>query len=577
MTGRRWRALTAGSAVAALLLAIAHPASAQGNHTISADNTSGDVTISVPGGDTMTFRILAPTDTPVPPAGWPMIIYKMGHGAVRCADQDYLTRAQLAAAGYAVFSVTGRGFPTRDVAQSTANAGNCGSLADLMGDALNDSGNDFFGPLAVSDVSAIIDWAAANTTGVDTGHVGIIGHSLDGPLAPLAAKADSRIKAAVESAGLTMGLKGNNVSAVSNKPLASFGYNYSFLGGDLGYEGHYDPSVETNIEAWSRERYLEQAHSSGTMAWMNARTVVDDDTTVDKAHLITTPIFVVQGFRDMLVSTENALQMYAKLPAGNKYLYVGACVNHYNTCRSNDATYLRDKVIKFFDKYLYGSTTAVGGPVFYCVPANDYVNNDCGATATTTWPPSSAFTVPLYLRGSGVTPNLNESAPTTSETAETINHPFRLTLTDEACTTTTYSAGEYATYTSNALTATGKMVSVDADLYMSSTTERMQVFVDLFEVTSTGVEKPVWPNIPGSNTLATQIVNVPTSYNTTPGTHVRFQFKPATIGYTVPVGSKLRVKIASNLRRAFPTEPLPATFSIYHSNTEPSSVKFTFV
>jgi len=569
---------------AGFLLFDASPAQAHtGTYTAGSDTTSQDSTVTATDGTALTIRLYKPTQT-APGGGWPIVVYKMGTGESRCSNEDFMTRKQLVESGYAVVSMTGRGEPGKynANAQAGTGTGQCGTEVDAIKDSINDSGDDYVGPKDLQDVKDVISWAVTQT-GLSTTQVGFLGHSLDGPLALLLAKNDSRVDAVVAGAGLQTWFKGNNINAISNKPLAPFnGYGFGFTTQDMGLDVHSDPSLLTSWSDWAHSRFLNTTPASATTTWMNDRTMVDDDSAVDKAHLITTPTFVIQGFRDNLVSPENAIQAFNKLPSGSKYLYLGACNSHGNACGAHNATWLRNKVVSFFDKYLWLDSVTMGGPIFFAVPPANLATDDwacdsgvsssCSSNPIQTassWPPPALAGTPLtmYLRSSGV---LSTTAPTTTETPETITAPIQANPNTDLCTPTGYASGEYATYTTSPINVTNaKMVGIDADMYVSSSNDRLQVFVDTYEYNpSTGIETSITPSV--------QVVNIPTSYGQAANTHVHFQFKPETVGRTWTYGNEIRIKVASNVRGIFAMEPYGGTYSIHHSVSEPSKITMTF-
>ena len=106
-------------------------------------------------------------------------------------------------------------------------------------------------------------------------------------------------------------------------------------------------------------------------------------------------------------------------------------------------------------------------------------------------------------------------------------------------------------------------------MYVSSSNDRLQVFVDTYEYNpSTGIETSITPSV--------QVVNIPTSYGQAANTHVHFQFKPETVGRTWTYGNEIRIKVASNVRGIFAMEPYGGTYSIHHSVSEPSKITMTF-
>lgn len=554
---RNRRRLTGVLGLGVLLLGLWVPvADAHTGFTVGPDDATVDSTVTGTDGTTIKVRVIKPTSG----GPFPVVIYKGGTGATRCPDLDIMSRAELASFGYAVVGMTGRGMPDKTL------AGNCngGNQAADINDSLNDSGSDVYGPNDIQDIKDVITWASAQTW-ADASNVGYLGHSHDGALAYFIAKNDSRVKAVVADAGLSLGLKGGNVAAVSNKPTPSmFGLTMGYSPFGSGIDVNYDPAVLDNMTRWNRSKFLRTTPSAAVTAWMNDRTVVDDDSAVDKAHLITTPVFITHGWLDNYISPENAIQAYNKLPTGNKYLYLGACNGHGNPCLTANKAYIKGKVHAFFDKYLKGTAGSIGGPIFYAVPPlNPLTTDNWTVTESTsaTFPPATTNT-PIYLRTGGV---LSDTAPTTAEAADTISAPNQTSPIDDFCKPSLVpKPGEFATYTSPPLGQNTKMLGLDADLYLSSTQDRLQVFVYVSEVAPGGVETPLW--------ALPQEVVVATSYGQAAGTHVHFQFKPISWGWTWTQGNQIRIKVSSNLSFYYAAEPVPATYSIHHTATEQSKI-----
>ncbi|HEX9888465.1 MAG TPA: CocE/NonD family hydrolase [Nitriliruptorales bacterium] len=553
-------------------------ASAHGPYSVTADTTSQDATVTGTDGTTFSVRLLKPTAT-APQGGWPVIIWRTGQGSSRCSEDDFITRSQLASYGYVVVSMTARGWPSK------ANSTHCGASdqASAIADMMNDSGNDLYGPNDIQDTKDVLSWAL-NQADTDDGNVGFFGHSHDGGLAYHLALADSRIDAVFAGAGLSYFLKGDNIADVSNYPNAPLTgmLAANFVDPDIGLDRHHDPSVYDNLSAWWSARFLDTTPTTANETWMNDRTFVDDDSAVDQGPYLTTPIFISHGFLDdSSVSVEHGIQAWEHLTNNNdKYLYLGACNSHGNPCGSGNASWLADKVHDFFDKYLKGASVTMGGPIFYLPPPTGTTwsgsawssSSDWGDPGESSiWPPNwTGYSVPykiaLYLRDSGI---LSDTAPTTDETDDTIDSPNVDSQLTSLCQSETYTTGEYAEYVSGAFGADLKMVDLVADLHMSSDTDRMQVYVDLFQLDpSTQVEtrlyRTPWP------------ATTPTAIGQTAGTVVNFQFKPHTIGWTWEAGMKLMVRVASNYPAGFAAEPVPAEYTIYHDSDKKSRLIVTF-
>jgi predicted acyl esterase len=536
----------------------ATPGLADGPFPINADNASADstVTSSIDGVTTLRVRVLAPTTTP-PSGGWPAVIYMTGSSTSRCNNINYYPRDQLARDGFVVVSFTGRGWPGGGV-----NSAACLDSSAEMADTLNDSGWDGSGPNDKQDVKDIISWVISNQP-VNAAKIGVMGASYNGQRTYLMPAFDSRIAAIVPIDAPTLGL--GNVASISDHASAenSSGSLFSYLNANAGWFGHSDPSVLSNVSEATRTRYLGLTVPTATQTWFNSRTVLDDNSSVDKAHLITVPTFVVHGLLDNTINPSQAIEAWKKIPAGQKYLYLGAC-GHGAPCATGNATALRNKIHDFLDKYLRGSAVTMGGPVFYAIPQVNQASDDWPVQQASNWPPPELPGSPqtLYLRTGN---SLSTTAPTTNEAADTMPNNTWANSIGDACAATSYGAGEYVAYTSTDVALQNlKLAQVDADLTLSSSTTRLAVVADLWEVTSTGVDVArVWKG--------TSFV-VPTARGQAANTHVRFKFVPSGNAYTVAAGNKLRLKIATNYRGYFAPEPYPGTYSIYHTNTEPSKI-----
>jgi predicted acyl esterase len=575
----RRRALLLATASALVTGVFAAAPAHAGTCDAADDSADCDYTVTATDGTTIQVRVIKPNTT----GTFPAVIIKGGTGANRCSNMDFASRQQLAAAGYVVIGMTTRGMPGRQEANGYNEAGtyvggDCpgnNDAADLA-DSVNDSGSDWYGPTDVSDVSNVVDWAKTYSNGgvvVDSAKIGFVGHSHDAGLAYFLANQDPDVKAVVSVLGLAMGLKGDNIAQVSNKPTAAaVGHSMNFTPFAIGASLNYDPGVIEAMNRWARARYLRKTPDTTTTNWMNARTAVDDNSSVDIAHSITTPFFVTHGWMDKNISPENAIQAFNKLPTGNKYLYLGACNGHSSPCATNNASYLRGKVIGFLDKYLK-SGASIGGPIFNAVPPTNTASDSwtVAESTSTTYPPSATtYSLDLPLCASGTICG----SPTGSDT---VTSPQRLSALVDYCTATAGGSvatlsSEYKTYTSSEFDADTKTLSVEADLWVQSTTDRMQVSMTVQDVAPDGTVT--------SLARTAQELVVPVSYGVAANTPVHFVFRPMTRAWTFAgkvagvagTGHKLRVTIASNAKPFFAVEPDNATYTIQHNATYPSKV-----
>lgn len=336
-----------------------------------------------------------------------------------------------------------------------------------------------------------------------------------------------------------------------------------------------------------------------TAAWAaktfhDARTVLDDDDAVDKAHSITTPIFVVHGFLDGAASTAADTEAYNRIPGSNteKYLYLGACGAFPAPCRTNDANALQDKVHRFLDRNVRGESFQVtdtdpahcgtSGPcVFRAVPSATPFSTDFSAISeSTAWPIGSKVTACLgwdgsSARGEWTTCQVAGGPPTGKQVARDLRNE-RHKREDPSCIVASgFAANETFEYDSATVTGSdARFGKSEADVWMSSNTTRMQVYVELRSVNaSTNIESTI------SQYAA---VHVPVVRPTTAGTNVRMLFQPTGAAATIPVGHKVRVVIASKqiaklagysaYKRSFGQEEIPGTYTVRHTDATPTKL-----
>jgi len=572
--GRKWTKVVTTVAVsfASTVFAVSTPLPRAGATTypINADDATADSTITATSGGTLTLRVLKPTSTP-PVGGWPMMIYMTGSTTSRCNDINWFKRTDMASQGYVVVSFNGRGWPAGSL------AGACGTSVASQNaeitDELNDNGWDLSGPKDLQDVKDIVTWAIANQP-VNSGQIGAVGQSYNGTRTYLLPAFDPRIKAIIPSDAPNTSFLGT-VAGISNRQVAELngGTPTAYMDANAGWFGHSDPSVASNILEAVKDNYLGTAVPTATQTYINDRTFLDDNPSVDKtASLANVPTFIVSGFLDTSVNPTVGIETWKKIPSSNKFLYVGAC-GHGAQCLTGNATNIRNTVLNFMEKYLRGSAITMGGPVFFAVPppplpgTPDNYPDNWTFQQSTTWPPPEPAGAPVtyYLHSGNI---MTTTAPTTAEAADSPTNNAWANPIGDGCTSASYGAGEYVQYTTD--TAAGpsaKMTEMDADFYVSSTTSRLQLAVDAFEVDAMGTERRIWKG--------TSIV-VPTARNQTPGTHVHFVFKPSGNGNTFTMGNKLRIKVATNYKGMYAQEPYVGTYSIYHTNVEPSKIIMHF-
>lgn len=602
----RTRLITIGVALAMIVtipsVSRMSPAVAHSGYTSISDDATADIspdpTIN---GIPMQVRVLRPTAA-APAGGWPWVIYMAGDLQNRCANingrvngtaniTSWYTRKQVAEHGFAVLSFNARGMPANiNAGVNPSGTSGCTAAEDSL-DQVDDSGFDLGGPSDKQDIKSLIDWALANYNPGGCGspclssNVGIIGYAYESLRAFLMAPSpqfDTRVKAVVP-VGFEEVVR--NLADISSNGTGTYrdvdlGLSRYLGDWNSGYLGHSDPGVLTNTAELLRDKYLNYSVPTGTKTWFDDRTVVDDNSAVDKAHLISIPTMVVSAFLDSEAGTATAIAAYNKIPAAtDAYLYLGACGSSYwqlsanqtGPCLTNNATNLRNKVHDFFDKYLRGTAVTMGGPIFYAIPpATNPLSSDSWTVQEDSdgvWPPALSggtyYTTCLGSDGSWVYPCGTQPGGTrTISNLLSVGGP----PLDCACSGSTYSASEVAAYTSAPAVLATKLIRVDVGISMSSNTTRLQVYADLFDVAPgpPEVETRIWQG-------DAQVV--PTVRSGTPGTVYRFLFQPGGNAWTVATGHKLRIKIAANYKRAFAQELLPATYTIYHDNaTTPARV-----
>jgi predicted acyl esterase len=647
-------AATATATAAGLLMGVlvpgvaviyAPPAAAAGACTVSADTTAGDYTGTWSDSTPVKIRVLRPTNPGTggcpakPAAGWPLIINLHGWGGNRCTDAlDFFTRADAASYGYVVLSFTGRGFPG-PVAAGAHSAQGCDVTTDTN-DSLDDSGNDVAGSRDRLDITQMIDWARDNydPTGcnpcVDDSKVGLMGGSYGGlrtwmsaVSSPTNPQFDSRVRAAVAGRSWLMW---DNVKALTNdggtnlRPPAAGGQvphvAQSWSHGATG--GHTIPDVPAQVAELYKDRYLNLTVPSATTSFWNDRYLVDDNSAVDKAHLINIPMFVQLGWFDGAPSIANQISIegWKKLAStafGNaagtdKYLYLGSCahpptvVSIGEECHANNKTQMHNPMKRFFNRYVtcYGSTScltacgsscevrpavstcAAAGPCVFSTVPPPWISTTNNAfyplTQTWTeqtypsWPPSGAGTATYYFRDDG-------SLQTTAQTGgvctlptlpaagckEFANLVHAPTYVEEMCNKATAASGEYLVYTSAAFGSTTKIVGLTADLWLSTDTTRMQVNVDVYDADAAG--NGLMTLMPTTGKV------IPTQRSATSGTKYHFVFQPGSPAATIQMGHKLIVAVTSKYPAAAFPEPIPGKLRLYHNSTDQSKIVLTTV
>ncbi|HEX2038738.1 MAG TPA: CocE/NonD family hydrolase [Acidimicrobiales bacterium] len=596
------------------------PAAAATTCTHTADTSASDYRPSAwtdtnPATSTW-VRVLAPisgTNCTKPAAGWPVIVYLHGWSSNRCESMAMASRPEMASWGYVVLSFTARGKPY----PTSAGKSGCNASDDAK-DALDDSGTDYAGPRDMQDIVQLIDWlrdsfnasppsgcGSATNPCADTNTVGATGFSYGGQRSwkmavpsPTNPHFTSRLKAIAPVAGISNWTNVRNISSDGATPTANY-RPYANGGGlwpaNQGWEGHTIRNVHKHFSEAIRYAYRKPNDQlpPETKSWLDEVVTLDDDDTTadgdpvaDKVKLITIPTFVIGGWLDGFYGIHNAtfLEAYNKLTTADKYLYMGSCghvgVNVTgDTCHTHDTgtgsnrTRMRDKLKLFFDKYLKGATTSVGGPVFYSIPPvyQSSTNNawtpttqTWGEATASTWPPTNSATYTLYLRDNG---KLLTASETIAGSSKTIANDTTYPLSVNVCYSVNYGSTEFRQYETDPFTSPGKLAGFDADLWVSTTSSRLQVFVDAFVVTGSGEEKRIWQG---------QRV-APTNRNATANTPYRFVFKPGSTAWTFDTGQKLRIKVTSKFASAVQPEPGPSTLTLHHNPTYQSNVKLTFV
>ncbi|HEX2039305.1 MAG TPA: hypothetical protein VHF47_06190, partial [Acidimicrobiales bacterium] len=332
--------------------------------------------------------------------------------------------------------------------------------------------------------------------------------------------------------------------------------------------------------------YLNDTVADSTKTWFDDRAIVDDDVLdtpadqdprVDKAGLITMPVFMANAFLDGDAGIATATLAWNKLATPDKYLYLGPCGSSYShlpsgtgpCLSSTNAPNLRNKVHAFLDRHVRGDTTvSVGGSVHYAIPpATNPLSSDNWSVQTgSTWPPDGSSSTYCI----GVDGTWHDAATCAEQTGtREISNSVTATPQTGFCVGSTYGATEKAEYTSPVLP--GKMVGLEMDFWLLSSSTRSQVYVDVWDVdNATGGETRVWQG-------TAQVV--PTARNVSPLTGVRYKFRPGGNAWTFAANHKIRIKITANYKSAFAQELIPATYYIWHdyyNNGAPVKVTVTW-
>ncbi|HEX2040800.1 MAG TPA: CocE/NonD family hydrolase [Acidimicrobiales bacterium] len=571
------------------------------------------------------IRVIAPTSAQSgatcvkPPSGWPLVIYLHGWNGNRCESLPFYTRAETASHGYVVLSFNARGKPS----SGGAGLSGCDQTTDAI-DGLDDDGTDIGGSRDKKDITELINWVrdsfnAAPPTGcgnasnpcADTNNVGVTGFSyggfrtwLMGVPSPTNPDADSRIKAIAPSGAWLFwdnieALNGDGAGAARARATNSTPLWWA----NQGWVGHTTEVIAQHNAEIERGKYLNQSISTTATDFWKARYLVDDNATVDQAGDIQMPVFVHQGWLDGNggIFNQVAIAAYNKVPTTNKYLYLGSCSHTPDPCHTYDTgtgsnrSRQRDALRRFFDKHLSGSSTPVGGPVFYTVPPKYTSSSSNPWTPTnqtwqeqmaSSWPPATGTSTTTYhFRNAGtLTPTAESGTTCTPGTppakgtgCSTLKNNLNAPLFYDFCVGTQYGL-PYGTYASDEVqaydltfTSDTKVVKVEADLRMKTDTTRIQVYVDLWDVSSTGTElKRIWQG----NAQVAPIKRDAVANSATP---YRFTFVPGGVAWTMANGHKLRVKVTAKYAQAFAGEPLPATYTLFHNADHPSNVKLTTV
>ncbi|HEX2038423.1 MAG TPA: CocE/NonD family hydrolase [Acidimicrobiales bacterium] len=592
-------------------------------YTSITDNGGADISPAPTiNGTTMQVRILRPS-TAAPAGGWPLVVYMAGDLKNRCANinenatrASWYTRKQMAEHGFAVLSFNARGLPAQyNAGVNPTGTSGCTTLDDAK-DAIDDSGWDLGGTNDKADIKGLIDWAVANynptgcaTTGgacIDGDKVGLFGFGsvqgltslLMGVPNPPNAQHSSRVKGIVSVGYEEWAVR--DLTALSSDGAGNWrevdqGIRPWLPDMHRGDWSHADPSVLSNTSEFLADKYLNTAVPGNVASWLDERTVVHDNPSIDKAQEITTPVFLADAFLDDGAGASMTTLAYNKLGSTSKYLYLGACGSAYGQlastasgpCKDTNATNLQNKVHAFLDRHVKGDTlTTVGGPVWWSVPpgVDPLGTGNWGeaSDAIAAWPPSTnpldAYTIEYCLDGAGEWHSSLCSAVTDGTGADlqdtndrTISNVVGASNTNPHafCTGATYGSSEVVSYTSGVdNTADYKMIGFEADLWMKSDLTRLQVYADLFTVDGAGVETRVTQ---GGGSI------VPVKRDGTANTLYRFRFKPVGAAWTLRAGHSVRLKIAANYKKAFAQEFVPTNaIVIKHTDANPLTFRITF-
>jgi len=316
----------------------------------------------------------------------------------------------------------------------------------------------------------------------------------------------------------------------------------------------------------------------GSLAvWNRSVNLISDDSAVDAVANWGVPTLFIQGWLDgeSGILNQRSIEEWQKMPSTGvysnssnagyfpndvaKYLYLGSCAHGPDPCKTtgnNPRKEIQDTVLRFFDRYLNGtstayvrppgsSTCATTGPcVLYTVP-HKYVttNNDVfdtaptdAVTSSTTWPPSGVTNTTYYLHD-----NPAHSMSTTSggNTAnyESMVSPLSNALIADACSPPTIGSNESVYYYSPVIAENTKLLKVVANLKLSSDVPRMQIVPSLYLVDGTSYSwlSTIWF---GPSQIKPYLQNMSTTQS---GVVQTFQFTPGGQAWTMGPNQRLLV------------------------------------
>jgi len=356
----------------------------------SDDYTAETVTFIADDGVKLTGHVLVPCG-PAPEGGFPVVVFI--HSWMFNQIQYIGKEAEFAQAGYITCAYDTRGW---------------GLAGGKIGTA---------GPLEMQDLSLVIDWLIENTP-ADPGSIGVIGISYGGGHSLLSPAFDDRVKTVVGMSGwsdLTQALLPNGspktiwstilvlsatvlgrvdpeqwewlLSGLLYTPDTKGAYN------SLPLSDFFTPDwEETYSDLWDRSpmKYIDEINESGT------------------------PIFIINGLNDDLLSSGQMVRFFEKLEVPKKMILAnGVHASAESSGLLSAPNELWDDAMSWFDYWLRSDNNGIMEPA-----VKIYQNWDNTMGEFTQWPVATDE-MTLYLHKGGA---LMETAPAESQASSAIQN-----------------------------------------------------------------------------------------------------------------------------------------------------------